>query len=950
MLKLKSRRSRGLLMTDPAGIREIYAALLSTGRTTQERLASLQVLQNYLGDEDVALMLGSMARGEKTQEIRAAMLRMFLNIDITRFTKKEAYLEYVFFFAVSDAESTLRLAAVGRLAGLVTADPRIQDLLTESLLGDLSEEIQGAALTGLVRCTRLTGATVKALVEYAGFAPAGLREQLLDLFGRMERADCEQGLLVLLQPMERVALRANILNRLMAFPVISAPVARHLVAYLPKEPDSGLQEQIVKILFNGIQADTGLLQTILDQVRASQDQRALLYAFRDRLFSFPVMVEGLRQLFTGATSTSLKIDILKLLEPTESIAFFTAALFDSGPWVRFQAIGICDRRMPGHEAEIRSAVVARIPQEPLPGLRENLVRLLGKTGRKSPEVERFLVRWIVMETNPAIAEQIAAILPGIAMTDDNRQDLLSAYVKVMREPFYSAEVKDVITSKLTAFSFQDHPDLAECLKALLVRATDIRTVETLHNSLRTLEPDPAKNIDLIRLLFLRFIGDYATEPLPGWVRDFEALAPVNERVRREIPYIVRLTGATWILDTADVNDQKDNLLPAILDAIDKSTFHEPERLLQKAYEARTLRKRDLTSLYLHLLNYNDQYSLLNNVIRILVETRICSPEILDASFRFITTFSDSNAAYGVKSYLEEIGPSEPSYPDRVRNAMTPENYRIYGLTVTEPRDENRMPEYWDDSGHWRLPYPGWPVADLFFSFFQKESIRYLLLSPLDPSVPALESFHYLLLHHLWQSDKLSAEDLAAIGRLMQSSKLVTGYEVLFERAVFTFSNSWPSFVEELGKNPIPAGLAAYAGEAFAEQCRQWQGLGIDDPVLLPMPLIGMDLKQLETALDPGDAAWDQLWTYYGSFLASTSNEKSWPQLARVVLHLRFFPVNDVFSFIRFLVLTPVPEEAVWEKHWRDLLQNANHEHGSTVTKAIAQLPESRRKRLLSFMT
>jgi hypothetical protein len=937
-------------MTEQAArTKEIFAALLAEERSPAERLASLRALQDFLGDEDVALMLGSMAREEKTLEVRTAMVRAFLDVNVTRFVRKEAYLDHVFFFALSDPESTVRLAALEQLTGLVSFDDRIQNVFSETLLYDLDDEIQGTCLAGLAGCPRITEGTLHALTVYAATAPSALRGPLLDIFFRMERPYCEQGMLSLLHPMETVTIREKILDRLMAFPLLSGTVARYLVSYLPREPDAGLQEKVVKILYNEVQADEGLQKTVLDQIRASQDKRAMLFAFRDRLFSFPAMVDGLCQLFTGASSSGLKIDILRLLEPTENTPLFTAALSDPGCWVRFEAIGICERHLPGHEAAISSAVITCIPKEPLPGLREMLVHLLEKTGRRPSEVERFLLQWMVQETSPVIAGQIAAALPGIVMTDDNRQDLLNAFVTVLREPFYTKEIKDAITSRLTAFSFQDHPDLAECLKALLVRATDIREVEPLHRALRTLEPDPGKNIDLIRLLFLRFIGEYPVDPLPLWVRDFEALAPVNESVRREIPSIVRLTGETWILGTADMQDQKENLLQAILDALYKGAFHEPERLLEEAYRERTLRKRDLSALYFRLLDHHDQYRLLDNVLQIMTEARICSPEILDAGFRFINLFPDSSATYSVMSYLEKIGPTDPSYPDRIRIAMTPENYRTFCLNNTSPVDENRVPAYWDDSGHWRLPYPDWPVARLFSIPELAESRRQILFSPPDPAVPVRESLQYLLLYILWRSGPVGREDLVAIGRLMQSARTVTGYEALFERAVFTFSNCWPSFVSDLGVNTVPAELAASAASAFAEQCRQWHDLGSNDLRLVPMPLTGMDLAMFEAAWAPGDAVWDQLWTSLGSWFDEPAQGISFRSQETAVLHLRFFPVRDAYQLIQFLVLTPVPDKPAWERRWRDLLQKASRRYGPVVTRAVAQVPEPGRERLLSFL-
>ncbi len=320
-------------------------------------------------------------------------------------------------------------------------DARVQDLLAETLLYDLSEDIQRICLSGLAGCPNKSEATIKALTDYATFCPRDLRVTLAGIFGQMERPDCERGLLALLNTMESSELRAKILGQLMGFPVVSVPVARFLTDYLTREPDTELQQAIVRTLFNAIQADSGMLQAVLDQVRASQDKAALLYAFRDRLFSFPAFVEGLQKLFADSTSTGLKLEILALIAPTESIPFLTAALSDPSPWVRYSALKACENHVKKHNVEISKAIIACIPQERQAGLRRELIGLLGKTGRKTPEVERFLIQWMSKEPDPSIAEWVAADLPGIALTDENRQDVLNAYLKVLKEPFYSVQAQ-----------------------------------------------------------------------------------------------------------------------------------------------------------------------------------------------------------------------------------------------------------------------------------------------------------------------------------------------------------------------------------------------------------------------------------------------------------------------------------------------------------------------------
>ncbi len=318
---------------------------------------------------------------------------------------------------------------------------------------------------------------------------------------------------------------------------------------------------------------------------------------------------------------------------------------------------------------------------------------------------------------------------------------------------------------------------------------------------------------------------------------------------------------------------------------------------------------------------------------------------------FYRQFPESNASYSIKSYLENVGSSDPSYLDRVMSAITPENYRHFCQASTDPRDENRMPFYWDDSGWWRLLYSGWPIEDLFFALEPQERIREILTTPLDPAVPGLESLQYRMLKHVCQTNKANAQDMAAIGKLMRASKTAPGYESLYERAVFAFIACWPSLLKKLEKNPVPEDLAAYAGEAFAEQCRLWQGSWDHDPRKLPVPLPGMDLKSLENAWSLGPDAWEELWSLYRAYVGDMkpvrdrtkpAKEHTGPQL--------FLAVRAEDDVIKFLLLTPVPKEPAWEARWSTMLKAANSLHGRTVTRLTDEIPMAQRSRQLSFLS
>jgi hypothetical protein len=928
-------------MTDQVQIQAILAALLSNERTSEERLKSLESLQDFLKDEPVALALGAAAREERDGRVRRAMVQALLAVDITRFVDKEVYLDHVFHFAETEPESELRRLAVQRLAGLVSADERIQDLLVETLVYELNEDIQSDCLQAIERCPSKSAATVESLIDFARYAPQSLRPALLKIYAQFEKADAERGLLALLNPLEEEKLRGEILLRISELPSLSTQVANYLSSYFEQESKAELQQLVVRILANAIKVDPAVLQGILDRVRNSQDQVGLLNAFRDRLFSFPAFIQGLQRLYSESTSTQLKLELLRQLDQTESVAVFTGALSDSSPWVRSAAIAWCKRYLPTYPEVIATSVAARIAEEPLVELRGGLIDLLQAPGYKPLAVEQFLLRWISCEPNPVLAEKLAVTLPSVTITDDNRQDILNAYLRVLREPFYSSAVKDAVSERLKSFAFQNCPELKTCLQELLLRATDLLEVEQLYDSLRTLEPDAGKLVDLIRVLLLRFIGSWAQDPMTSWLRDLKAIASSNEEIRRQIPYFSRLTGASWILEAGDVADQKANLLGAILEELRRDNSQAAKSLLEDAFQQRKLRRSDLIALFRRQLNAHDQYPLLDDVIRIMTETKVSSSEILNDSFHFLSCFPQSNASYSVRSYLEQVGAFDSSYMTRVRQSITRENFRSYCLNCTDPHDENSVPPTWDDSSRWRLLYREWPLADLFFALDPEESLWELLAEPLDEKVPVLESLHYLLLHRMFVKKKVGEAKLEAIGKLMESSRQLPSYALLYDRAVYAYSSNWLLYLEGMRKKSVPENLSLYAADAFAEQCRRWVAYRDKNPRALPVPLPALNIRRLEERWGDSQDVIQSLFDAYALYL-----EDERPDAVKDPPLLTFSELGDLTRINRFLVLT-TPSDAMWEERFKQLLGISKQRTFLNLSSVLQDVPESQLPKLLA---
>jgi len=788
---------------------------------------------------------------------------------------------------------------------------------------------------------------VASLLEYAPYASRAQRETLVDIFSRLEQPACEQGLLLLLHPLETESLRAVIIKHLMGLPLVSTTLAGRLVAYLEHELDLGLRAQVVEILYNAVRAEPEVLQRIIQRLQACQDQTGLLYAFRDRLGALPAFQESLQQLFGASNSSALKLAILELLKNTEKIAFLAAALADASPWVRQKAIDICQGCIRLYDLELSRVIINRIAEEPLADLRRSLLKLLGKLQRKPREVEDFLLEWFFRETNPQIALEMAGNIPEVVLTVENQQLLANAYLKILREPFYPAALKRLITRRLQSFAFQEHPALLECLKELLEQAADLGTVREIYPLLENFEPDPGKHLSLIRRLFYRFIGAYPTEPLKQWVRDFQSLAPYDATLRQEIPYIIKLTGEVGLLDVVEPEQQQNRLVPAILEALRDNQEQEAGRLLEEAYQRRTLGKREVLGLYQRLLNYHDRYPLLNGLLRIMTEERIGGAEVLDAGLRFLSAFPDSDAAYGVQCYLEQVGVTELSYPEQMRQALSPQNYYRYCLAHTVPQDQNSVPQSWEDSRHWRVLYPHWPVVELFLAQEPEDSLWETLLLPLDPKIPVLESLQYLLLYRIWGKHIISEASLGSVGRLMTAAREVPGYDALYDRVLCTFCSFWPAYLETIRHQPVPLQLADYAASAFTEQYRrslQYPGDGVR---WLPLPLAGVNLDWLKVVTD---LDWELLWEEYRACLEAELPVTSFGNNRQPLNFLPLRPEEAVIRIVRFLVRTGLPGESVWEKPWKEMLRQANREHGEVIARNLGELPERERIKLLRLLT
>jgi hypothetical protein len=799
-------------------MRDVLALVLAPERSPEERLASLTDLEDHLQDEDTVLALAAAARTERSVPVRAGMLGVLVAVDLTRLVRRDELVDALMAFSALEPEPELRLAATRRLAELAPSNPAIPDLLAENLLYDLSVDVERACVAGIAACPRWERSVIDRVIAAAGVVRPPVRYDLRQLYERLERADLEAGMLALLDPLEEEALRRGVLDALGRLPWLSASAVEPLVTHLAVEPIPELRALAVQVLSGGVRAAPGLLDAVLDAVRRHPEDARLLHAFWRRVASVPGAVERLEALFHGAGSTAVKLNVLELLAETAAISLFTAALGDPSSWVRGEAIGLCARHGRAHAAVVGRALAERIPEEPVPSLRVAMIEALGTLGALDPATGQSLLGWLPRETSPGARVALARVLPGVAITGANRRDILRAFLEVLTDPLVDDEVRAAVRDRLAAFEHRDEPELAECVMALMDRSGDLVEVGRLYDRLRTLRPDPASLLRLERRLLYRFVGHYPQAPLDTWVRDLAGTA--DPELRAEVPHLIRVTGATWLLDAAEPAAQRAAVLPAILGALRGGRRDEAARLLDDAYERRTLRRSDAVALLRELLSYPGGHPLLTPLLRILREVGIVSAGLVDRCLDWLCRFPAAPGARDVEGYLREMGPREPTWTERLDAAFSAEQYRrhIWAYLSVDRRYPARP--VWGEP--WRPPAEvvAWPVAELFFAHASPEQVASRLETPVQGGGLPHHAFHYLLLARLNlrlnDGGTLATPELLAIGHLLRATAASPDLDTLHDRALFVLDRAWPSFSTAHPEEAGEPELNALATEVTAE--------------------------------------------------------------------------------------------------------------------------------------
>ncbi|WP_343745709.1 hypothetical protein [Chitinophaga sp.] len=901
----------------------LFDILLSTERSTEERLTALSRLRPFLEAAEGITRLCDAVQAETTVAVKTAMLQQLCELDSARVTDHPSYIATLALIACLDPERPLRLMAVSTLASLAAHVDDIQDILAETMAHDLDTAIQLASIQGLRNSVRKSEATIGRIGEYIPQAPAACREALLALVQQLPLPAAATMALQFTGPLEATHLRLTAIGFLAAMPQVPSDALSQLAAMIPTETSLPVREAIISLLAGMRQVDETLFKGIFQALQQMPDLPDLLALVTGRLTAHPELQDAFAALFAATPSAGLKIRLLTLLQQADMPQLIVSGIQDANPYVREATLPLLTSRFAAFQEQLEPALAAAIRQEPLLALRSAMVQVILQTGRKSAETARLLVELATTETDHHLKTQLATAACEVTIQEQFQPALLQLYCDILEGQWYPAALKQQVIDRLQTFSYSDNPHLRKSLGLLLDQAKDIHELDRIYRVLKTLEADFSQLAPSLLQALYRHIAWYPQQPLDEWVKLIGQLAEQHPGLRAELPYLVSVTGATWLLQGAEKADQTGAFLPTLKDAMMKNngmqSFMEVQRLINDAWNNRTIKKGEIIALYQMLLQTPKSSGLLQQVTGILQQGKLVTPELVTLSLDYILTSQDTEGVYVVRKYLEQAGFIDLEYRERLLRLFTQERYvQFMQHRLPQLHSKRRIQTFndWEYAGGWSCPYGQWPIADLVFAIEPGDQIMQVF-SELPAGEDTNATLPYLVLEHLFRnSNGVWAKQLYGDNQRLEQflTLLFKGYQQLTarnplgDRMMYTFWKKWNDYVNRLNGQPAPPALADAATLIYAGVCQLAHRL---DPVLknkqFPQVLKGMNKDLLHQHWP-----WDQdLW--------------------------------ETFSYKNFPVYDPDQEAAVQLfQQAAKTLQAGNHAEGYQLLKdLLARYPHTR---------
>jgi hypothetical protein len=833
----------------------LFDILTAAERNEHERLEALDSLQPFLATDEAVEKLAAAAREENTLSVRARMLELLCAIPITRLSQREALIDTLSWFACLEPERPLRTLAIEKLAALSAYLDSVQEILADTLVYDLDPVIQQECINGLLHTVNKSGDTIAKVAQYIPLAPASTKPALLELVRQFPADTAATLALLFLSPLEHKTTRLAAIQFLAQLTAPSATVITELSTRFMAETDLHVRAAIISLLANLRVIDTTLFSSIFIALQHMPDQPELLALLKDRLVAHPELQGALTTLFSQSTSSGLKIRVLSLLEHSDIPSLLISALEDKNPYVREAAIPYLEKQFVRFQDELEPALVAAIRQEPLLALRSALVNVLLRTGRKSNETLQLVTSLAVSETDPYLKVQLINAVLEVPVTPGNKDILLQLFREIMEGNWYPDYIRNAVIQRLQTFSYSDSPDLKRSLGLLLEQSKDIRELAATYGLLKTLQVDFSQLAPAIITSLYRHIAFYPQAPLDEWVQLLGKLSAQDSTVRAELPHIVSLTKANWLLGETDKADQTGAFLPAFKQTMLKKngmhSFMEAERMLQEAWQNRTIKKGEVIALYKLLLSMPKPGGILHQLLQIMQTGKLVTPELVQISLDYLQHATDKDAQYMVRKYLEGTGFIDQEHRDKLMQLFTQENYAKYvqfNLPTLHSKRRYATLNDWEYQG-WAAMYAQWPIAELAFTIEPGELITQTLTAVPDADRPE-STLPYVVLEHLFRqaAGKWAKSVYGDVQHLQQfltmlynNIKQLAESNTLRDRMVYVFWKKWNDYVRLMAADPVPQELTIAAAEVYIEVCKVVKKM---DPAfagkIYPAVLKGMD--------------------------------------------------------------------------------------------------------------
>jgi hypothetical protein len=377
-------------------------------------------------------------------------------------------------------------------------------------------------------------------------------------------------------------------------------------------------------------------------------------------------------------SRSGRISLLAMMCEVGKPDLLNSGLEDENVCVRRHAIQLAQRFINRYPKDIVAALAQSLRKETNLELRRLILEALAARGTVDAGLEETLLGIFARESDAWTRRMLARLILKIPPTPLNERELLGAYLSILDDPLLRRGASEPLLERLNSFRFSASAELQRMILGLLHHTVDFDLFGKLFPLARSMCTDRKPLLaELIPALY-RFIDYYPQDPLPDILRlvaDSKASLPEQQK---EIPYIVQLTQASWLLDSISEELQKESTFGQILLAFHAADFPKMKKLLDQGFESRVLKKSEIVQLYICALSYPECGAALEAIVPIMKEAGLITPEIAAQSLAFLVRYPvNSSATQCIKSYLSEFGTTIPGYMESVKGEISGDNYRHF---------------------------------------------------------------------------------------------------------------------------------------------------------------------------------------------------------------------------------------------------------------------------------